>query len=73
MGGAETTGAQVGRALLDARLAFTEVAVGASSTKSGGGIGGVSSNIEDDRERREICQGERITITLSVTERNIRR
>ena len=49
-----------------------EVAVGASSTKSGGGIGGVSSNIEDDRERREICQGESITITLSVTERNIR-
>ena len=73
MGGSETTGTQVGRALPHAHEVYTGVDVGAlSSTSCGGGSGsgGVISNREDDREKQESGQGERVMIPRSVTNLN---
>ena len=61
MGGADTTGKQVGRSLLDAHQEYLVVAAGASSSGRGGG-GRVIRDREYYGEKQVRGKGERVSI-----------
>ena len=69
MGGADTTGAQVGISLLDAHRGYLVVAAGESSSGSGGG-GRVIRGREDYGEKQVRGQGERVIRPRSVIKHN---
>ena len=73
MGGVETMGTQVRRALPDAHQGYLVVTAGASSSRSGGsgGSNGVRSYREDEREKGVRGKGKKLMIPQSGTNHNV--